>query len=156
MNDHPADPIAYPALPIECEMNGWVVNQTPDLQPLIDAISKQEMHSALRIMSDGSLFTEPEVHLPDVWHDDEHDIVIEDEQFTALTGHTAQYAYNGAVMHASEQFSASHLCELITHAQYRPKGVVFGLVIVNVLPTTDEPDPEPAGWAVLMRTPANT
>lgn len=64
----------------------------------------------------------------------------------ALTGYTGQYGYSGPHMHASE-FIGGRLARDILET---PGAYV--VVVVAVMPDTEDDDPEPAGWAVLRQT----
>lgn len=99
----------------------------------------------------------------------EVDILIDgqdpaDSDWTALTGHTLQYGYNGAVMHASEGIGRSITDELTDLAK-------DGDIYVRVEPVEVDPEeypedyspeqladfhaghwsPDPAGWCVLWQ-----
>ena len=108
-------------------------------------------------------------YIPNVLHDNVHDILIDEipparvHDWHALTGYTLQYGYGGAVMHASETMSD----DLIRDAVRDAGGDVFAIVEVSahddddpVFP--DEPDfcvtngcaHQPAGWAVIYRKAA--
>lgn len=101
---------------------------------------------------DGSI-TEPDgVWAPSVYHDDDTDIYIDGSGWAAITGLTGQDSYHGAVMHASEYIGtgvAGVMWEMAIDAE---EPVTFTLVVVECLPEDDDPEPEPAGWAILYRT----
>jgi hypothetical protein len=59
-----------------------------------------------------------------------------------LSGYTGQYGYNGAVMHASEYLGGRLAADILDDPG------VYVVVTVEVMPTDDEPEPFPAGWAV--------
>lgn len=114
------------------------------------------------------------LYIPAVEHDDVHDILIDGAPrvsfdqptartvngWDALTGHTGQHGYRGAVMHASETATDEQVREWVREAG----GDVFAIVEVGahddanpVFPA--EPDfcetngcaHEPAGWAIIYR-----
>ena len=84
------------------------------------------------------------VYAPDVWHDDDEDVIVSSrERWSALTGYTGQYGYNGAVLHASEYFGGGLARDVLATPG------TYVVVVVSVLPDDDDPEPEPAGWTVL-------
>lgn len=107
------------------------------------------------------------LYIPTVEHDDMCDVLIDGYQpdhaaptWHALTGHTGQYGYRGAVMHPSETADDETVREWVREAG----GDTFAIVEVSghsddepVFP--DEPDycteygcaHEPAGWAIIYR-----
>ena len=58
-------------------------------------------------------------------------------------GWTGQHGYNGAVMHASEQFAGPLANYVISRAG------VYVLTVVEVLADDEDANEEPAGWAIL-------
>jgi hypothetical protein len=94
-----------------------------------------------RVNADGSLTGEPGVYAPEVYNDDDHDIEIMGDGWTALTGYTGQYGYHGAVMHPSEYLGGRLAADILTTPG------VYVCTVVEVL--DDDDDPEPAGWVVL-------
>ena len=98
-----------------------------------------EFDHVFTVHADGSV-TDSDRYAPSVWHDDTDDVVIDGEGWTALTGYTGQYRYNGAVMHASEQFAGGIRDDVLSTPG------TYVLVVVDVL---SEDEGEPAGWAVL-------
>lgn len=84
----------------------------------------------------------PEMYAPNVYHDEDNDILIDgDDGWSAFTGLTNQYSYNGAVMHTSEYVGvaiARHLTEYPDQ--------MFAIVLVE-----DMEDGESIGWAILYR-----
>jgi hypothetical protein len=111
-----------------------------------------EMGGTFRLGPHGSFDHGSTESAPAVWHDDDDDIVIEGDGWEALTGMTGQYSYNGAVMHASEYIGAGVATRLLELAQDEGSLQTFAVVAVDVLPTDEDPEPEPAGWAILRRT----
>lgn len=91
----------------------------------------------------------PWAFAPDVTHSEANDVDLE-EGWQALTGHTGQHGYRGAVMHPSEQWSQCHVDDLITLADNPDGGLFFAIVEVR-----DEdgnfPDGDPIGWAVVYK-----
>ena len=87
----------------------------------------------------------PDVYAPSVHHSETDDVEIDTPGWTPLTGWTGQWGYHGAVMHPSEQFAGG----IRDHVLSTPGTYV--LVVVEVWDSADEPDPEPAGWAVLRK-----
>lgn len=83
---------------------------------------------------------------PEVTHDPTGDVEIFGDGWTALTGMTGQYAYHGAVMHPSEFIGAGIARVLAELAE--DEAQTYAIVVVS----SDEPDEEPVGWAILCRT----
>lgn len=86
--------------------------------------------------------------VPSVWHvsgaQSPHDIRIDGEGWTALTGYTGQYAYRGAVMHPSEFMGGRLEQDVLAQPG------VYALTVVY------DPDPAPeeddiVGWVVLRK-----
>lgn len=115
---------------------------------LAQTINAIEFDHVFTLHPDGTV-TDGSGHAPEVFHDDETDIVIFGAGWTALTGMTGQYAYNGAVMHSSEYIGKRIADYLLELAQDEP--LTFVVVVVECLPDNDDDDPEPAGWAILLR-----
>lgn len=85
----------------------------------------------------------PDVWIPEVYHSDDYDIEIMGEGWEALTGYTGQYGYRGAVMHASEYLGGGLADDILSTPG------TYVVTVVECLPEDDDPEPEPAGWAVL-------
>ena len=103
-----------------------------------------EFEHPFTVHADGSVTDAPSgVYAPEVLHSEEDDIEIFGAGWVALTGYTGQYGYHGAVMHASEQFAGGIAEDVIAEPG------TYVLVVVEVMPEDDDPEPEPAGWAVL-------
>lgn len=70
------------------------------------------------------------------------DVHVYDDKWTALTGHTGQYGYNGAVMHPSETLSGGLARRILSEP---------GTYVVTEVRDDDGqyPDGDPIGWAVL-------
>lgn len=83
------------------------------------------------------------LYAPDVFHDDETDVVVCSTKWEALTGYTGQYGYSGAVMHPSE-----HMSNRMVRDMLEDPGI-YAVTVVECLPTDEDEDPEPAGWCVL-------
>lgn len=108
-----------------------------------------EFGGTFRVGPHGSFAHGSSHYAPEVFHSDTDDVEIMGEGWEPLTGLTGQHGYRGAVMHASEyigQGIGAHLLEL---AQDSGEVETFALVTVEVLPEDDDPEPEPAGWAIL-------
>lgn len=93
------------------------------------------------------------LYIPTVEHSDILDVVIDhvwhadSAHFTgwaALTGHTCQHGYSGAVMHPSETADDETVRGWVREAG----GDVFAIVEVT---DADEDLDEPIGWAVIYR-----
>lgn len=111
-----------------------------------------EFDHVFTLHPDGSI-TEPDgVWAPVVYHDDDHDIDIDGSDWSAITGLTGQDRYHGAVMHASEYVGSGVAGVMWQMAIDAEEPVTFALVVVECLPTDDDPEPEPAGWAIVYRT----
>lgn len=132
----------------------------PELQDFTNRVNKYAQFDAPFVM-DGSTIAGrfwgevPGVTAPEVYHDETDDIVIDGvrwedcKEWEPIRCFSGQYGYKGAVMHASE-FIGSALAEHMSDlSEIVPQ--VFVVVVVNVLPTDDDKDPEPAGWAILYR-----
>ena len=89
------------------------------------------------------------IHTPRVEHDDFHDMLIDgvpyrnNSHWEALTGYTGQYGYRGPVMHPSEQLAGGIASDVLETPG------VYVVTAVECEPTDDDPDPFPAGWAIL-------
>lgn len=109
-----------------------------------------EFDSVFRVWTNGDITLVPGTYAPDVHHDDTYDILIDgipvddSETWEALSGYTGQYGYTGPVMHASEQFGGKLREDVLSHPG------IYVLVVVEVFPD-DDPEPAPAGWAVLRK-----
>lgn len=90
---------------------------------------------------DGTVSEPGGMWAPEVYYDDETDIDIMGDGWTALTGWTGQYGYNGAVMHQSE-FIGGALADHIIQTR--------GYYVAVVVEDVDDPDAL-VGWAVLYR-----
>lgn len=117
-------------------------------------VESWEFDSAFQILEDAALVDRPELLTPTVEHDDEHDVLVDSNDWTPLTGFTGQHAYEGAVMHPSEQLSG----DLLEHVVTTPGVYVISVVEVFDCDGLCEPgdcdrdgtcDHDPAGWAVL-------
>lgn len=114
-----------------------------------ERINAIEFDHPFTLRPDGAITDAPGVWAPSVYHDDAADIHIDGAGWRALTGMTGQDRYHGAVMHQSEYIGkgiADHLQEL---ANDEPQ--TFVVVAVECDPSDDDPDPEPAGWAILKK-----
>lgn len=97
------------------------------------------------VNDDGTVTDAEGIYAPSVFHCEVDDVEIHGDGWEPLTGYTGQYGYHGAVMHASEQFAGGILTDVLATPG------TYTLVVVEVMPEDDDPEPEPAGWAVLRR-----
>lgn len=114
---------------------------------LAEQINAFEFDHVFTLHPDGTITEPKNVWAPSVYHDDATDITIDGAGWRALTGMTGQDSYHGAVMHPSEYIGrgiADYLQELASDAP-----ATFVVVTVECLPDDDDPEPEPAGWAIL-------
>jgi len=95
------------------------------------------------VAEDGSLSDAHGIHAPEVLNDDDEDLIVASDEWEALKGYTGQYGYNGAVMHPSEYLGGGLARDILATPG------TYVCVVVDVLPTDDDEDPDPAGWAVL-------
>lgn len=109
-------------------------------------INAFDFGSVFTLAPTGEIADRRDLHAPTVWHDDELDVIIEGRGWTALTGMTGQYSYNGAVMHSSEYIGVGIIDRLLDLADDDTQ--TFTIVTVEVL---DDPE-HPAGWAILHYT----
>jgi hypothetical protein len=111
-----------------------------------DLNTAMDFDHVIELHDDSTISDVDGLYAPDVLidHGDDADVTIEGEGWTALSGHTGQYGYNGAVMHVSEFIGgglASYLLE--TPGVY---------VVVEVREEDGSlPDGDPVGWAILRR-----
>ena len=108
-----------------------------------------EFGGTFRVGPYGNFSRRSDQYAPEVFHSDTDDVEIAGEGWEALTGMTGQYGYNGAVMHPSECVGEGIGARLLEIAQDSGEFETFALVVVEVFPTDDDPEPEPAGWAIL-------
>lgn len=104
-----------------------------------------EFDCPFTVHADGSVTDAPGVYAPEVYHSDDDDVEIHGVGWDALVGYTGQYGYHGAVMHASEQFAGGIREDVLAMPG------TYVLTVVEVMPEDDDPEPEPAGWAVLRK-----
>jgi len=88
------------------------------------------------------------VYAPSVYHVEgaqaPHDVEIDGAGWEAWSAsYTGQYGYRGAVLHSSEQLAGGIARDLLESPG------VYAVCAVEVMPTEDDPEPEPAGWIVL-------
>jgi hypothetical protein len=111
-----------------------------------------EFDHVFTVHPNGTVSSPSGVHAPEVYHveGEQHPRDVEiggDDWERWSTGWTGQHGYNGAVMHASEQFAGN-----MATAVLREPGT-YVLTTVEVLPEdAGDEDPSPAGWIVLKRT----
>lgn len=103
-----------------------------------------EFDCPFRVTEDGQVETGPleGVYAPEVYHDDETDVVIDGDGWWAWSsGYTGQWSYNGPVMHASEYIGGHMERDLLDDP---------GVYVVTSVETLDDSE-ENAGWIVLKR-----
>lgn len=88
---------------------------------------------------------------PEVWNaSSEDDVYVQGLGWQVLTGRTGQHGYNGAVQHASEQWSQCHVDDLVRLADHPGHALLFTIVEVR-----DEDgelnDGDPIGWVVAYK-----
>lgn len=105
-----------------------------------------EFDTVFDVQPGGTVVENRGLYAPTVWHDEHTDVYIDGSGWEPLTGYTGQWSYAGACMHPSETFSGGLLRDVLDTPG------TYALVVVQVLSTEDDEDPEPAGWAVLRRT----
>lgn len=64
---------------------------------------------------------------------------------TVTDGYSGQYLYNGPVMHPSEGIGGQLAKDIL-----RLPGI-YALCVVDVLPDSENDEPEPSGWCVVMK-----
>jgi hypothetical protein len=107
------------------------------------AVDKMEMDSTFTISENGVVMRTDD-YVPDVVHDESADIVIDSDDWEAVThGMSGQYGYRGPVMHPSE-FVGSGIIERIMYSH--DAGTVFGITTVR----SDDSD-ELVGWVILRK-----
>ena len=95
------------------------------------------------VAADGSLDHAEGTYAPDVFNSETNDIDIDGPAWEALTGYTGQYSYSGAVMHPSEYLGGRLAQDILATPG------TYVVVAVECYPTDGDPEPEPAGWAIL-------
>lgn len=116
---------------------------------LAEQINAIEFDHPFTLHPDGTITDPTGVHAPSVYHNDETDVEISDDGWRALTGMTGQDRYHGAVMHPSEYIGRGITEYLLELAADEPR--TFVVTAVECWPTEDDPEPEPAGWVILMK-----
>lgn len=116
---------------------------------LAEQINAIEFDHPFTLHPDGTITDPPGVYAPSVYHNDETDVGVSDPAWHPLTGMTSQYGYHGAVMHPSEYIGRGIAEYLLELAADEPR--TFVVTAVECWPTEDDPEPEPAGWAILMK-----
>lgn len=90
-----------------------------------------------------------DIYAPSVYHSATDDVNIDGSGWECLTGMTAQYLYNGAVMHQSEYIGATIAKRL---SEMSEDDVVFATVVVSVIDGDEEDSSDDvAGWAIAYR-----
>lgn len=85
------------------------------------------------------------VYAPEYYDDTTADELRAAGWETASDGYTGRHGYNGPHMHASEYLGGRLARDILEDPG------TYVVVVVNVLPDSEDEDPEPAGWAVLRR-----
>lgn len=119
------------------------------MSTLAERINNIEFGQVFRLDPDGRVTELPDEWAPNVYHDDDHDIDIDTDGWFAIVGLTGQDCYHGAVMHQSEYIGKGVADFMLSMTDEGPQ--TFVVVVVECLPTDDDPEPEPAGWAILYR-----
>ena len=111
-----------------------------------EKLARVEFDHPFRVGHSGTLYDDvPGVHAPEVFHDDERDVdILDDDWVPFSTGYTGQYSYNGPVMHASETLSGGLADDILATPG------VYVVCAVEVWPDEDDREPFPAGWIVLQ------
>lgn len=123
---------------------------TDTLADLLAKVRAQEFDVPFRIYPLGTFEGHVSgVYAPSVWHSYTEDIEIDSDAWEPLTGYTGQHGYRGACMHASEDFGPGMVADMWEAARDAGQPVTFVTVVIECYPTDDDPDPEPAGWAIL-------
>ena len=108
--------------------------------------------STFRVMPDGEV-TPSDLDAPEVWHDSDSRYGCRIDSCSTpwepLGSYTQQYSYHGVDMHPSEGPSKAMVDDLLYLASDGPIDVA--MCVVEVLPTDDDPEPEPCGWTILFR-----
>ena len=112
-----------------------------DFEARASAVQVQEFGDVFRITGN-TVEGVSGVRAPEVYNDDETDIMICGDGWTALRGITGQWGYNGPIMHSSE-FVGSSVARAMVESAGRES--VFALVIVECV----DDDGAPAGWAIV-------
>lgn len=116
---------------------------------LAEQINAIEFDHPFTLHPDGTITDPTGVHAPSAYHNDETDVEISDVGWRALTGMTGQDRYHGAVMHPSEFIGRGIAEYLLELAADEPQ--TFVVTAVECWPSEDDPEPEPAGWAILQK-----
>lgn len=126
-----------------------------DYDRLGEEINSQDFDHPFSIVDGRVADALAEVYAPSVYHDEDSDINIDgDDAWTAISGMTGQYGYNGSVMHPSEFIGASMARELAGIAE-DGHGVVFAVVTVESIDGDEEDGTDEAiGWTVVYRDTA--
>ena len=123
------------------------------IKALGEQIDSQEFDHVFRVTANG-VIEEPDYIGPDLYHDDKEDIVdngapMSSSEWTALTGYTGQYGYDGAVMHSSEYIGGRLAEDIISLSA---GGDLGGMPLVWVVTSVELlDDDDVVGWAVLYR-----
>ena len=135
------------------DLRGAKAEAEPEADP--DAVAmilqRADLGTCLTVYRNGTVTTAKGHHAPEVFHSDTDDVEIHGKGWTPLTGLTMQHGYNGAVMHASEFISRGVAQAVLDAIPDDEDSIVVVAETVEVFPTDDDPEPEPAGWAILTR-----
>lgn len=125
--------------------------EVADPDTVATILQRADLGTCLTVYRDGTVTTAKSHHAPEVFHSDTDDVEIYGEGWTPLTGLTGQHGYNGAVMHASEFIGRGVAQAVLDAIPDDEDSIVVTATTVEVFPTDDDPEPEPAGWAILTR-----
>jgi hypothetical protein len=126
----------------------WVTElpSAEDLQQIVD------FDHPFTVLDTGALVdtVDPRPHVPHVTHCEHgHDVELDGQcgpvsrEWSALTGYTGQWSYNGAVMHTREYLGGRLAEDILAEPG------VYVVTTCEVWGTDEDPEPEPAGWVVL-------
>lgn len=121
-----------------------------DFQELAKQIDAYEFGTVftLSVTPEGFVLAERhDVSVPEVYHDEDEDVIVWSSDWEALKGFTGQHGYRGAVNHPSEFIGSGIAEELARLSEDEPQS--FAVVPVEVDSPEDE---DPAGWAILHYT----
>lgn len=120
-----------------------------DFDRIGEVIQSQEFDHPFILTPNGEVRDAPSsVVTPDVTNDPTGDVEVS-QGWTALTGMTGQYAYNGAIMHPSEFIGGGIAERMVDEVRTFGSDGIFA--IVEVRDDGTWPDGDPIGWAIAMR-----
>jgi hypothetical protein len=111
-------------------------------------INDLEFDTVFRVTDEGTVTDGPSgVYAPTVTNDPDGDVTVDGTGWTAWTGYTGQWSYNGAVMHPSEFVGGRLERDVLATPG------VYAVVAVE----DDDPDADgPIGWAVVTLDPGTS